>query len=141
MEIPKGALISQIIKDSPAEKSGLKEEDVILSFDGEEIFYSADLPQTVGSIKPDSQVTAVVLRDGKKKSIRVKVGELPQDPQGLAASAGINKGDIIYSIRKMPVENVVDFNDALKKLESGKTVSFGVARNGIKRITPIKLPK
>ena len=66
MEIPKGALISQIIKDSPAEKSGLKEEDVILLFDGEEIFYSADLPQTVGSIKPDSQVTAVVLRDGKR---------------------------------------------------------------------------
>ena len=52
MQIPKGALISQIIKDSPAEKSGLEEEDVILLFDGEEIFYSADLPQTVGSIKP-----------------------------------------------------------------------------------------
>ena len=41
MEIPKGALISQIIEDSPAEKSGLKEEDVILFFDGEEIFYSS----------------------------------------------------------------------------------------------------
>ena len=80
MEVPKGALISQIIEDSPAEKAGLKEEDVILFFDGEEIFYSSDLPLTVGAIKPDSRVNALVLRDGKKKTINVKVGELPKDP-------------------------------------------------------------
>jgi len=80
MEIPKGALISQIIEDSPAEKSGLKEEDVILFFDGEEIFYSSDLPLTVGAIRPDTEVNAMVLRDGKKKTIQVTVGELPKDP-------------------------------------------------------------
>ncbi len=80
MEVPKGALISQIVKDSPAEKSGLREEDVILFFDGEEIFYSADLPLTVGAIKPDSRVNTMILRDGKKKTISVKVGELPKDP-------------------------------------------------------------
>jgi len=179
MEIPKGALISQIIKNSPAEKSGLKEEDVILLFDGEEIFYSADLPQTVGSIKPDSQVTAVVLRDGKKKSIRVKVGELPKDPRlafssqsnsfanilgvivenqdsksdipgvlvkeldptGLAASAGIVQGDVVYSIGRIPVVSTMDFNNALKKLESDRNITIGVARNGIKRILSLKLTK
>ena len=80
MEIPKGALVSQIIEDSPAEKSGLKEEDVILFFDGEEIFYSSDLPLTVGSIRPESKVNAMILRDGKKKTIQVTVGELPKDP-------------------------------------------------------------
>ncbi|MDG2020040.1 MAG: DegQ family serine endoprotease [SAR86 cluster bacterium] len=80
MEVPKGALISQIIKDSPAEQSGLEEEDVILFFDGEEIFYSSDLPLTVGSIRPGTQVNAMVLRNGKKKTIQVTVGELPKDP-------------------------------------------------------------
>ena len=80
MEIPKGALVSQIIEDSPAEKSGLKEEDVILFFDGEEIFYSSDLPLTVGSIRPGSTVNAMILRDGKKKTVQVTVGELPKDP-------------------------------------------------------------
>ena len=80
MEIPKGALVSQIIEDSPAEKSGLKEEDVILFFDGEEIFYSSDLPLTVGSIRPESKVNAMILRDGKKKTVQVIVGELPKDP-------------------------------------------------------------
>ena len=80
MEVPKGALISQIIEGSPAEKGGLKEEDVILFFDGEEIFYSSDLPLTVGAIKPETRVNAMVLRDGKKKTISVQVGELPKDP-------------------------------------------------------------
>ena len=80
MEIPKGALVSQIIEDSPAEKSGLKEEDVILFFDGEEIFYSSDLPLTVGSIRPESKVNAMILRDGKKKTVQVTVGELSKDP-------------------------------------------------------------
>ena len=80
MEIPKGALVSQIIEDSPAEKSGLKEEDVILFFDGEEIFYSSDLPLTVGFIRPESKVNAMILRDGKKKTVQVTVGELPKDP-------------------------------------------------------------
>ena len=81
MDVPKGALISQIVEGSPAEKSGLKEEDVILFFDGEEIFYSSDLPLTVGAIRPDSEVNAMVLRDGKKKTIKVTVGELPKDPE------------------------------------------------------------
>ena len=81
MDVPKGALISQIVEDSPAEKSGLKEEDVILFFDGEEIFYSSDLPLTVGAIRPNSEVNAMVLRNGKKKTIKVTVGELPKDPE------------------------------------------------------------
>ena len=179
MEIPKGALISQIIKDSPAEESGLKEEDVILLFDGEEIFYSSDLPQTVGSIKPDSVVTAVVLRDGKKKNIKVKVGELPKDPRlafssqtnsprnvlgvivenqdpdadisgvvvteldltGLAAMAGIVKGDVIYSIGGTRLKNEEGFKNALQKLEYGKYTRIGVSRDGNQRILSLKLTK
>ena len=107
MEVPKGALISQIIADSPAENSGLKEEDVILFFDGEEIFYSADLPLTVGAIRPDSKVNAMVLRDGLKKTITVTVGELPKDPAlafnetqqnflGLVVENQINDGRRLY---------------------------------------------
>ena len=107
MEVPKGALISQIIADSPAENSGLKEEDVILFFDGEEIFYSADLPLTVGAIRPDSKVNAMVLRDGLKKTITVTVGELPKDPAlafnetqqnflGLVVEDQINDGRRLY---------------------------------------------
>ena len=76
LDSPKGALVSQVMPDSPAEKAGLKERDVIIEFDGNEIIYSGDLPQTVGAIKPDTKVSALVYRDGRKKEIKVVVGEL-----------------------------------------------------------------
>tara|TARA_B110000263_G_scaffold248064_1_gene262179 strand:- start:11 stop:1417 length:1407 start_codon:yes stop_codon:yes gene_type:complete len=76
LDSPKGALVSQVMPDSPAEKAGLKERDVIIEFDGNEIIYSGDLPQTVGAIKPDTKVSALVYRDGRKKQIKVVVGEL-----------------------------------------------------------------
>ena len=76
LDSPRGALVSQVMPDSPAEKAGLKERDVIIEFDGNEIIYSGDLPQTVGAIKPDTKVSALVYRDGRKKQIKVVVGEL-----------------------------------------------------------------
>ena len=179
MEIPKGALISQIIEDSPAEKSGLKEEDVILFFDGEEIFYSSDLPLTVGAIRPDTEVNAMVLRDGKKKTIQVTVGELPKDPtmafnepqqnilgivvedqtegnqrifiegvrvtsvdpEGIAYKSGIRRGDIIYSLARVRIQNVNEFRDVLSDLDLEKNTTIGVARNGNKRILSLNLSK
>lgn len=113
MEIPKGALISQIIEDSPAENSGLQEEDVILFFDGEEIFYSSDLPQTVGSIKPGSEVNSIVLRNGKKKTIKVKVGELPADPALIASkSKDTNLLGLVVK-NQNPEENKINISGVL----------------------------
>ena len=113
MEIPKGALISQIIEDSPAENSGLQEEDVILFFDGEEIFYSSDLPQTVGSIKPGSEVNSIVLRNGKKKTIKVKVGELPTDPALISSkSKDTNLLGLVVK-NQNPEENKINISGVL----------------------------
>ena len=179
MEVPKGALISQIIDDSPAEKSGLREEDVILFFDGEEIFYSSDLPLTVGAIRPGSEVNAMVLREGKKKTIQVIVGELPKDPsvafnntqqnilgivvenqnndnqrsfiegvvvisvdpEGIAYRSGIRRGDIIYSLGRVKINNVSEFRDVLSDLNRERNSTIGIARNGNKRILSLNLSK
>ena len=84
---PKGALISQVIPDSPAEKSGYKERDVIIEFNKKAIVYSGDLPQTVGAIKPNTKVSSTIYRDGKKKVINVTVGELPTDQSNILGSA------------------------------------------------------
>ena len=56
MKVPKGALVSQVTENSPAEKAGLLVRDVIIEFDGVEIVYSGDLPHAVGSIKPGTKV-------------------------------------------------------------------------------------
>ena len=75
---PRGALIGSVLKGSPAEKSGLKNGDVILSFNGQNIVYSGDLPLIVGRIKPETSVNAVIFRSGIEKKIRVKVGVLEE---------------------------------------------------------------
>ena len=74
MTSPKGALISQVLEDSPAEKSGLQPMDVIIKFDERDIVYSADLPQTVGSIRPGERVKAKIIRDSKEIELDIKVG-------------------------------------------------------------------
>tara|TARA_B100000678_G_C18209548_1_gene502740 strand:- start:1437 stop:2186 length:750 start_codon:yes stop_codon:yes gene_type:complete len=104
MSVPKGALVSQVIPDSPAEKAGFQVRDVIIEFDGVEIIYSGDLPQTVGSIKPGSSVDAQIIRDGMSRKIKVEVGELPEN-LSIASTPSENKSsDLGIVVRELTFE-------------------------------------
>ncbi|MCK6429925.1 MAG: Do family serine endopeptidase, partial [Burkholderiaceae bacterium] len=74
-----GALVTQVERDSPAEKAGVEAGDVILRFDGRTIERSTDLPRIVGGTKPGSKVTMTVWRKGAQRDLQVTVGELPAD--------------------------------------------------------------
>jgi len=76
---PQGALVTQVERDSPAEKAGVEPGDVILRFDGRTIERSTDLPRIVGGTKPGSKVTMTVWRKGAQRDLHVVVGELPAD--------------------------------------------------------------
>ncbi|MFK7975577.1 MAG: DegQ family serine endoprotease [Halioglobus sp.] len=73
---PRGALVAQVSKDSPAEKGGIKSGDVIVTFDGKSIPTSSDLPHVVGLIAPGTTVPVEIFRNKKSKTIKVKVGGL-----------------------------------------------------------------
>ena len=94
MSVPQGALISQVREGSPADKSGLQVRDVIVEFDGVDIIYSGDLPHTVGSIRPGTEVEAEVIRDKKNKKLKIKVGELPTNNM-ISENSSEDKGDIL----------------------------------------------
>lgn len=79
LDRPKGALISAMTEDSPAADSELAVGDIILEFDGKPVPDSASLPPLVGRTPPDSDVPVVIMRDGKRKTITVTLGELPAD--------------------------------------------------------------
>src|SRR5690606_30376221 len=70
LESPSGALISSVAPDSAAQKAGLRSGDVILAFDGQPIEQSGDLAARVGMSKPGTEVTLLVMRDGKQQEIR-----------------------------------------------------------------------
>lgn len=87
LDKPVGALVSQVIEGSPAEKSGIQAGDVILSFNGREIRDSSDLPPMVGRVAVDDKARLKLLRDGKVKQLEVVIEELPTAEKPLARTA------------------------------------------------------
>src|SRR5690554_6823923 len=73
----RGALVSAVEPDGPAEDAGVISGDVILSFDGNEIKHMTDLPRLVGATKPGTKSTMEVWRKGKTVKLNVTVDTMP----------------------------------------------------------------
>lgn len=71
----RGALITEIIKDSPSEEAGLKAGDVIVTVDNERIFDSKDVQKAILEREAGDKVEITVLRDRKKTKLTVEVDE------------------------------------------------------------------
>lgn len=76
LDSPRGALISEMAPNGPAEKAGLQFGDIVLAFDETAITESADLPPVVGAAQPGTQHVLVALRDGKVIRLNVTMGDL-----------------------------------------------------------------
>jgi serine protease Do len=70
-----GVMVSEVVDDSPADKAGLEDGDVILEFNGKTISDNGDLVKAVRKTSPGDEVKIVVLREGKKKNLDVAIGE------------------------------------------------------------------
>jgi serine protease Do len=79
MKHPQGALVSKVVKDSPAEKSGLQVGDVIIEFNGKAVSTSSQLPPMVGVTSIEKDVPVVVVRRGKNQTLTVRIGELTDE--------------------------------------------------------------
>ncbi len=75
---PYGALVSEVLPNSPAAHSALEVGDVIVRYDGHPIARSSDLPPLVGLTPVGTQVRLRVMRDGRAHTVFVTVGALPQ---------------------------------------------------------------
>jgi len=86
LDLPKGQglMVRNVMPDSPAAKAGLKAHDVILEIDGKKVSNNIpELARMLGDIKKDSAVDVVVLRKGKKETIKeVKLPEAKGIPSG-----------------------------------------------------------
>ncbi len=81
----RGALVANVAADSPAAKAGIEAGDVILSFNGQALGSAGDLPPLVGSANVGDTAALRVLRDGKERTVNVKVGALSDDGAGAPA--------------------------------------------------------
>ncbi|MFQ6111037.1 MAG: Do family serine endopeptidase, partial [Nitrospinota bacterium] len=74
----KGALVTSVVKGGPADRAGVKREDVIIEFDGEPIETVNELPRVVAAHKPGSTVTMKVIREGKTLTLTVTLDKLTE---------------------------------------------------------------
>jgi serine protease Do len=70
----RGALVEGVVDGSPADKAGLKEQDVIVSLGGDKIDDSDQLRAAISDHQPGDEVDLVVLRNGREKSLKIELG-------------------------------------------------------------------
>ncbi len=87
----RGAIISEVTPDSPAEKAGLKAGDVITKIDQTEIRDSRHLLLTIGQLSPDAQANIEYLRDAKKGAVRATLARRPESAVASLEEPGTGK--------------------------------------------------
>jgi serine protease Do len=88
LDSEKGALVAEVVKDSPAEKSDIKGGDVVLEYDGRQIHEMSELPRLVAATPVGKKVKVLLLRDGKKETVPVTIEEMKSgDDQDVALAS------------------------------------------------------
>jgi len=79
---PTGAIIINLEKGGPADRAGLKVGDVVLEWNGEVIDEPNELPRRVAATKPGGLAHITFWREGKRQTLPLRVGEVPQEAIG-----------------------------------------------------------
>ncbi len=82
-----GVLINQVLAGTPAEQGGLQNGDIVTTINGAAVSGARVLTQRVGAFAPGAQITLGVLRDGRERTLRVRLAERPADAGGPAMPA------------------------------------------------------
>ncbi len=87
----KGILVAEVTEDSPAEKAGIRQGDVIIEFDGKPVKEVGAFRNRISLEAPGTKEMITVLRDGKRQTLTVSIGKLPDS--GLTASTETHTPD------------------------------------------------
>lgn len=94
-----GALVSDIISNTPAADSDLKRGDVILEFDGRKVATVSQLQRYTADNAPGSVVSLKVLRNEREEVVKVTLGELPEMPPEIR-EASLQYGITVEEVTK-----------------------------------------
>jgi serine protease Do len=133
LDKPAGALVAQVLEDSPAQQAGVQVGDIIIRYSGKNINVHNDLPALVGMSAVNESVDIVVLRKGKEISLTVTIAELSEEDEA-KRSAKASPAD---NRLELDVADLSEEDRKLLKIERGvivKEVRAGPARRaGVRR--------
>ncbi len=124
-----GALVTEVNKDSPADKAGMKRSDVITAYNGKPIEDTTVLRNMVAETKPGTSAVITVIREGKAKTLTVTIGEL-QEKEGKKT---IRKAERDNALKGVTVQELTD--DLRKQLGVDDDVT-GVAVSDVAGDSP-----
>jgi serine protease Do len=99
----RGALVADVMPNTPAERAGIERGDVIVEFNGRKVEEMNDLPRLVASISPGTDVDVKLVRKNQEKVVRVKVAELKEE-QAAAAGGGSLEENLGMSVQELTPE-------------------------------------
>ena len=144
-----GVLISTVEPNSPAQKAGLKNGDVIIKLDNKSINSSGSLVGQIAAKKVGDNVTLVVMRDQKEVSVKVTLAKMDAtalastqsfsglqiknatpsgamitsvDPNSVASQSGLQVGMIIKSLNRISTPDAVTFEKVYNQIKPGTQV-------------------
>lgn len=98
LEESKGALIASVTAEGPAANSGLRQGDVILSFNGEAVEEMRDLPRLVAETPAESDAQIEVWRDGEVETLTATIGKMPGEEQQAAVEQPSESTDTVLGL-------------------------------------------
>ncbi|MFL2989631.1 MAG: Do family serine endopeptidase [Candidatus Neomarinimicrobiota bacterium] len=122
MESRDGALITQVVNDSPAELAGIEEGDVIVKFDNKKISDPSNLRNIVSLMPPGSKSDIIVFRNGNKKILKVTLQEL-KDGKQVALKTSSNTSVLGLELKEINSALIQKYN---LKEDDGKIIVVAV---------------
>jgi len=122
MESRDGALITQVVDDSPAELAGIEEGDVIVKFDNKKISDPSNLRNIVSLMPPGSKSDIVIFRNGNKKNLNVTLQEL-KDGKQVAVKTSSNTSVLGLELKEINSALIQKYN---LKEDDGKIIVVAV---------------
>jgi len=124
-----GALVTEVAKNSPAEKGGIKQGDVILKYNNLPVNNIAALRNAVSLMKPGTKLNLALLRDGKPVQVQLEIAPFP-NTQAVAASVRETKLGI--EVKNLPPEMADKEGKGviISKVESGSPISWAGVKKG-----------
>ena len=134
----KGALVAEVMEDTPAHRGGIERGDIIISFDGKEVETPNELQRIVAGTPPEKKVKVKVIRDGKTETLTVKVGTMPDETPETEKAITTDLGLTVQTLTPDLAEQFNWSRDEKGVLITGVDPSGAGAEAGLRRGDLIK---